>query len=184
MRIALNIVGGAIIALLALPFLATVSTNGYYVTVNGTSMVPTYQRGDILLVSHTIDASALHAGNIVVVDPARAVAHYSGSSLRLGPYVHRILQVKPGERFVTKGDGNALPDPGTVTPSLLSGRPTGIRLTGTAAYLFSVSQNMFVRGGMLFAGLAAFVLASSARRKHRERVPAAAGEPTAVTHSA
>ncbi|AAT89821.1 hypothetical protein ATY41_11210 [Leifsonia xyli subsp. xyli] len=184
MRIALNIVGGAIIALLALPFLATLSTNGYYVTVNGTSMVPTYQRGDILLVSRAIDASALRAGDIVVVDPARTVAHYNGSSLRLGPYVHRILQAKSGERFITKGDGNALPDPGTVMPSLLSGRPTGIRLTGTAAHLFSLSQNVFVRGGMLLAGLAAFVLASGASRKRQERVRAAANERPAVAHSA
>ncbi len=59
----------------------------------------------------------LHKGEIVVFEPR------PGHSLT---YVHRIYQVLPGGRFLTKGDLNQVPDPWLITRGDIIGTPQAI----------------------------------------------------------
>jgi len=67
------------------------------------SMIPVFYKGDMLLV---YGAPNYTVGDIVV---------YSNPATSL-PIVHRIIEVTPDGKFVTKGDNNPVADPGYITP--------------------------------------------------------------------
>lgn len=65
------------------------------VAVESGSMVPTFYRGDILVLQG-IPAKDLRVGDIIVFGP-------EGKSV---PVVHRIVEINPDGTFQTKGDAN------------------------------------------------------------------------------
>jgi len=71
------------------------STDMPIVAVESNSMVPTFQRGDILVLQG-IPADQLIIGDIIVFSPESQTT----------PIVHRIIEVNPDGTFQTKGDAN------------------------------------------------------------------------------
>ena len=65
------------------------------VAVESNSMVPTFSRGDILILNG-VNASAIKVGDIIVYSP-------DGQSV---PIVHRVIIINPDGSFQTKGDAN------------------------------------------------------------------------------
>jgi signal peptidase I len=98
------------------------STDMPIVAVESNSMVPTFYRGDILVLRGSL-AEELDIGDIIVFSPriqSNTVAGASGSS----PIVHRIVKINPDGSFQTQGDAN----PGQlyfekhITPSQIHGK--------------------------------------------------------------
>jgi len=81
---------------------AVLSTKSPLMVVVSESMTPTLNVGDIIIV---IGQDDYEVSDIVVYETA----------LYSKPIVHRIIGEKNGN-FVTKGDNNRFPDPGTIAP--------------------------------------------------------------------
>jgi len=79
------------------------STRSPLMVVVSESMVPTLNIGDIIVVKGEDNYSI---NDIVVYR----------SPLYRKPIVHRIIAIKDGH-YITKGDHNAFPDPGTIAPA-------------------------------------------------------------------
>ena len=71
------------------------STDMPIVAVESNSMVPTFQRGDILVLQG-IPSEHLTVGDIIVFSP----------NTQTTPIVHRIIDINPDGTFQTKGDAN------------------------------------------------------------------------------
>ncbi len=81
--------------------------------VTSSSMEPTYNKGDLLIVVKA-DPQKLKVGDVIVFN-----APWSSK-----PVVHRIVRIENRGgvlRFYTKGDNNIVPDPGYRTPNDLYG---------------------------------------------------------------
>ena len=95
---------------------ALLRTEQPFMSVASNSMVPTYRRGDLLIIQG-VDPSEVSVGDVIVfVSP------------QTGRYtVHRVIDVEvtpDGERlFRTKGDANIAPDPFIVREEDIVGRP-------------------------------------------------------------
>ncbi len=76
---------------------AQIGGRASYVIVNGSSMEPVYQRGDLVIVS---TAQSYGIGDIIT---------YRHPDI--GQIIHRIVEEKDDGRFVTKGDNNSWLDP-------------------------------------------------------------------------
>lgn len=88
------IVGVALVTLIAL-------TLADYITlavVEGTSMEPTLQSGDLVVVMKRVSLDDIAVGDIIV--------YRRGGAL----IIHRVIRVEDGA-LITKGDNNWLPDP-------------------------------------------------------------------------
>jgi len=84
----------------------------YPASVAGYSMVPTYDKGDMVIAT-AIEPSRVETGDVIVFIEGRVRV------------VHRVIEVETvGEdvQFRTQGDGNPAPDPGPVLASQLQGR--------------------------------------------------------------
>jgi len=79
------------------------STKSPLMVVVSESMVPTLNVGDIIIVQ---GRDSYEIEDIVVYV----------TSLYQKPIVHRIIDTKNNGNFVTKGDNNSFPDPGTIAP--------------------------------------------------------------------
>lgn len=88
------LLGLSVVALVALTALGYVTL----AVVEGTSMEPTLQTGDVVIVVRRVKLSDLSVGDIVV--------YRRGSSL----IIHRVVSLGPSD-VVTKGDNNWAPDP-------------------------------------------------------------------------
>lgn len=113
-----------LVMLLLPPLLLPLLTGHRLVVVDGGSMVPTYQPGDVLLTAPPT-GDDLEVGRIVLVGTPPT------------SYVHRVIEVddeKAPTRARLKGDANAVPDPGWVTEGDVSAVPVA-RITGAAAVL-------------------------------------------------
>ena len=72
------------------------STDMPIVAVESDSMVPTFQRGDILVLQG-VPSENLVVGDIIVFSPQEQAT----------PIVHRIVEINPDGTFQTKGDANS-----------------------------------------------------------------------------
>ena len=70
--------------------------------VDGTSMLPTFEEGDLVVVDH-VPFTSLHIGDVIVYSPPCSL---NGASV-----IHRVVQ-NTSQGFVTKGDNNPYTDPG------------------------------------------------------------------------
>ena len=82
---------------------AVLSTRSPLMVVVSESMVRTLNIGDIIIVQ---GRDSYEVGDIVVYRTA----------LYQKPIVHRIIGLKDDGNFITKGDHNTFPDPGTIAP--------------------------------------------------------------------
>ncbi len=86
--------------------------------VTGTSMFPTLEEGDLVVVWQT-PASSINVGDIIVYNPPCSA---TGTSV-----IHRVVSLT-GNGFITKGDNNFATDQGAgiasgpVTPSCVEGK--------------------------------------------------------------
>ncbi len=88
--------------LLNVVFPAVLSTESPLMVVVSESMTPTLNVGDIIIVQ---GKEFYRVDDIVVYE----------TDLYSKPIVHRIIEVRNGN-YVTKGDHNRFPDPGTIAP--------------------------------------------------------------------
>jgi signal peptidase I len=89
------------------------STDMPVVAVESNSMVPTFSRGDILVLQG-VPAEQLDIGDIIVFSPSPGVT----------PIVHRIIKLNSDGTFQTKGDANTgqLPFEKSISPDEIHGR--------------------------------------------------------------
>ena len=93
------------------------STDMPVVAVESNSMVPTFSRGDILVLQG-VPSEQLMIGDIIVFSPAPGTT----------PIVHRIIKLNPDGTFQTKGDANTgqLPFEKSISPDEIHGREIAI----------------------------------------------------------
>jgi signal peptidase len=89
------------------------STDMPIVAVESDSMVPTFYRGDILVLQG-VPADQLVVGDIIVFSPPSQPT----------PIVHRITEINPDGTFQTKGDANSgqLPFEKSITENQIHGK--------------------------------------------------------------
>jgi signal peptidase len=132
-----------------------------FITVKGTSMLPTLKTGDFVLAEAQ---SSYHVGNLVVYKVPKG---WPGAGADL---IHRIVGGNAASGFVLKGDNNPHPDPWVVPRSDIVGKEALVIPGG--------GNVMLVLRSPLFAGLAAALIAMwvvlSPPEWLRPRKPAAA----------
>jgi signal peptidase len=147
-----------------------------FVTVKGTSMLPTLKTGDFVLAEAQ---PAYHVGAVVVYSVPDSQKVGAGAVL-----IHRIVAGNATVGFTLKGDNNQAPDPWTVPRSDVLGKEVLV--------IPGFGSTLLVLRSPLFAGLAAALIAMwlviSPPEWMRRRKPAAAATPSAgaagTSHSA
>lgn len=138
------------------PLAARLPVNGFYMTVKGVSMTPTYRVGDVLLVIDT-KAAAVQVGDIVI-------ARFPGSTGHSSLYVHRVVQ-QGNETWRLKGDFNREIDPVPVHADQIVGKPV-FALRGGLGEAFTFTQSIY---GRLFLGGVMMLLLRPPRRRRSHR---------------
>jgi signal peptidase len=108
------VVLGILLAFVANQGLAfALSTDMPMVAVESNSMVPTFNRGDILILQG-VPMEELEIGDVIVFSPEG----------RATPVVHRVIAKNPDGTFQTRGDANSgqLPFEKSIEPSQIHGR--------------------------------------------------------------
>lgn len=108
------------------------------VAVESNSMVPTFQRGDILLISRK---NQIKEGEIILFDAGVGT-----------PIVHRVIEVVSNENcercFVTKGDNNPVTD--EVRLGLIKREQVLAEVVSTNRYIFKLPKlgylSLWIRG--------------------------------------
>ena len=158
LRRALLLVCTVIIAVTWFAWLRPVALGGTasYVVVQGGSMEPTYQDGDLVLIR---EASRYQHGDVIAFraggtfdDPTRII--------------HRIVGDAGEGTFKTQGDHRDQPDPWTPGPDDIIGKATlHIPQAGTAAGYLTNPATFAALGG------AAVIVGGERRRRRRRRIP-------------
>jgi signal peptidase len=138
-----------------------------FITVKGTSMLPTLKTGDFVLAEAQ---PAYHVGDLVVYRVPKGQIG-AGDDL-----IHRIVAGNATVGFTLKGDNNPAPDPWTVPRSDVLGKE--------AVVIPGFGSTLLVLRSPLFAGLAAALIAMWVvlsppewmRRRRPEPAAAAAAE--------
>ncbi len=117
---------GALLTLLIAPAAITLITGTQLVVVDGKSMAPTYQFGDLVLIGSPTPDDFLPDHVVTVGRP-------DGSM-----YTHRIQEISGGKALL-KGDGNSAADPDTIAFDQLVGAVRG-HIGGPLAAVLSYAQ--------------------------------------------
>ncbi len=142
-----------------------------FITVKGTSMLPTLKTGDFVLAQAQ---PAYHAGDLVVYRVPKGQIG-AGDDL-----IHRIIAGNATVGFTLKGDNNPSPDPWTVPRNDILGKK--------AVVLPGFGNTLLVLRSPIFAGLAAALIAmwvvlSPPEWLGRKKPLAKASEPVAAPAS-
>lgn len=132
-----------------------------YIVVRGSSMLPTYQSGDLVVIG---SASAYAVGDIVA---------YRVPSGEIGEghiVIHRIAGGDGAHGFVVKGDNNAAVDPWSPRPADIAGK-AWLVAPGLGRVIALIHQPV-VAGGLAAAIMVTLILARPSRR-----IRALAGAP-------
>jgi signal peptidase I len=145
---------------------ATLGGDVSYVIVDGRSMEPTYEDGDLVLVRRS---SSYEHGDVIAF---RAGGHFDDPTR----IIHRIVGDAGDGAFKTQGDNRDRLDPWQPTPEDIIGKATvHIPKGGTVASAIAKPETFAAMGG------AAVVLGGTRRRRRRRPEPAqqpADSEPT------
>ncbi|MEX8033177.1 signal peptidase I [Microbacterium sp. 20-116] len=135
---------GALLALLIAPAAITLATGTQLVVVDGKSMTPTYEFGDLVLIGdpHPDD---FQPGRVVTV------GRPDGSM-----YTHRIQEITDGKALL-KGDGNTAADPDTISYDQLVGAVRG-HIGGPLAAVLAYVQTTPARISLAVLVLALLLL--------------------------
>jgi len=161
---------------LVLPAAALIG--GYHADqVDGTSMQPTYERGDVLLDRH--ENGLPRVGDVVRVH--RAGAKDAG-------FTHRVIEVDTARGIRTQGDNEAYPETGWTHPDEIAGT-VQLHLGGWVARAWKVLEWRIQAGPQavfptLSAVLFALVWLVWPTRRRRSRKPAAARQSRRTAHTA
>ena len=139
----LYIVFGVVLAFgINLTLAFALSTDMPVVAVESNSMVPTFNRGDILVLQG-VPAEQLKIGDIIVFSPPSSQT----------PIVHRIIDVNPDGTFQTKGDANTgqLPFEKSIQPEQIHGKEIAV-----VPFLgwIKIGMNEFIMPNILWLALA------------------------------
>jgi len=123
------------------------STDMPVVAVESNSMIPTFHKGDILILQG-VPPEQLQIGDIIVFSPSPFHT----------PIVHRIIQINPDGTFQTKGDANngQLSFEKSIHPEQIHGREIAI-----VPYLgwVKIAMNEYIMPNLLWiAGFAALYI--------------------------
>lgn len=145
-----------VLLIVAAPHLLTL-TGHRIIAVDGGSMAPTYQPGDVLLTGPPT-GDDLQVGRILVVGVPPTL------------YTHRVIDVRrsgdgAGEARL-RGDANTTPDPGWVSQDDVFAIPV-LHLAQPAATLVTAVTS--TPGMLVLAGIGAVLLLSASRRSHPKR---------------
>ncbi len=165
--------GAALLAVLVLPFAWRTATSDEFLVVTGTSMQPTYQLGDVLIIAKPDGQDLEHVGAIVVATFGQART----SRDQTGWYVHRVHEVT-ADGALLKGDANPTPDPRPITPDQVVGTPRA-HLTGAPARAFAWTQDL--AGRAILATTTVLLLWALPGRLARTPAPPGPGDPTTDT---
>ncbi|MGB3374592.1 MAG: signal peptidase I [Microbacterium sp.] len=140
----------AILIAVSVPFVWQLTTGGSSMVVTGTSMKPTYERGDVVFVQKATDLGPgfWQEGEIVAVA-------FSPSNPEENRYIHRVEQVLDDGQAVLKGDGNPEVDVSPVSLDQVIGVPVGA-LHGANAQIYIFTQQW--SGRLLIFGLGILIL--------------------------
>ena len=126
-----RLTGAVLLAALVAPLAWQSASGDSYMTVTGSSMLPTYAIGDVLVIRSPDGTELTRKGQIVVVTKSPGD--------RTQQYVHRVHRpIQSGA--LLKGDHNASPDVSPVTSSLVLGAPR-VALRGIWADTFRFLQS-------------------------------------------
>ncbi len=141
--------------------LVALNAFGLIMVVEGTSMVPTYHDGDLLLIQRNIDTGNLAIGEIIIFHSPN---HYDQL------IVHKVVErvVISGEIYYkTKGDNNPVADPWLVPPdNVVASVSADVPYLGQMLILI---YNPFVRisiAALAFIFILIEVLVSRSSQKH------------------
>lgn len=137
-----------LLLVLAVPPAWAVVSGDFYMTVEGRSMTPTYQVGDVLVVQEPTGRELQQVGEIVIMtfDPAADESRF---------YVHRVVEPLEDGTAWLQGDGNPDRDPRPVSQDAVRGTPRVV-VPGAAAEAFRFSQSG--AGRLVLGGLALLLL--------------------------
>lgn len=121
-----------------------------YVFVRGTSMYPTYEGGDLVVIRKQ---RAYRVGDVVAFTPAGSTAHV----------IHRIVGVD-GERYVMQGDNRNAIDPWRPTAEEINGKPM-FMVPQLGRYLLLIAGSPAAQAGA--AAVATFLTVAWPRRTPR-----------------
>lgn len=158
-------------------FPQVVGADQSYVVLSG-SMEPEISTGDVVIVED-VPPSSIEAGDVVTY-------WRSGDET---PTTHRVLAIQEteeGRQFVTKGDANEDPDPGTVSASALVGRVTFV--IPYAGYVVNFANTRIGQltlvgipfGILVITEVVAYALGRSGRRSSSSTESASAEPASAV----
>lgn len=157
----------ALLVLLIAPAAVALFTGTQLVVVNGKSMTPTYDFGDIVLIGPPRESD-------FAPDHVVTVGRPDGDM-----YTHRIISISDGKAQL-KGDGNAVEDPETVTFDQLVGAVRG-HIGSPLADVLAYAQTLPARISLAVFVLALILLPLASRRgSHRD----GNGEDTSTVDSA
>lgn len=147
LRIAAKIIALTTLILITAPWAWQMITGDYFMKVTGTSMEPTYNVGDTLVVQKPTGHDLTHVGQIVVVSFEPGDQQHQ--------YVHRVHTINERGALL-QGDNNADVDPGYVTEKLVMGTPR-YHLAGALSQAYQLSQTWPIRllaAAIIIPGLA------------------------------
>lgn len=147
-RVLARVLAAVLLLVLAAPWAWRTATGDFYMTVQGRSMTPTYQVGDVLVVQEPDGDELTRAGQVVVA----ALGAPGADGTRM--YVHRVVEPLPDGGAWLQGDGNDARDPRPVTQDEVLGTPRLV-LAGPVAAGFRASQTV---AGRLVLGAVALTL--------------------------
>jgi signal peptidase len=141
-----------------------------YIVVRGTSMLPTYQNGDLVI----MQSAAVYA-----VGDAVAYRVPSGEIGEGHVIVHRITGGNGTDGFVVQGDNNNAIDPWMPRGTDIAGKSWAV--VPGAGRLIAIIHQPVIAGGLAAGVMVSLILAGQSRPKSTRRSPAqAAGAPRVV----
>lgn len=158
-RRALLVVGAVVIVVTWFTWLRPVPLGGAasYVVVQGASMEPTYEDGDLVIVRA---ADRYREGEVIAF---RAGGTFDDQTR----IIHRIVGEAGDGTFLTQGDNREVIDPWTPGPDDIIGKASlHIPMAGTAAGFLTRPESFAALGG------AAVVVGGQRRRRRRRSAPA------------
>lgn len=148
---------------ISLPLAWQSVTGGTTLVVTGSSMTPTYERGDIVFLEKkdSPPADFWHVGDIVAVS-------FTEDHPEKDHYIHRVVKVLDDGRAVLKGDGNPEEDSSPVSLSQVVGVPV-FALHGPAADIYPFTQSLPGRFVIFGCGITGLLIVESLAKYHKSR---------------
>ena len=140
-----------------------------YIVIRGTSMLPTYQNGDLVVMQP--------APAYVVGDPV-AYRVLSGEIGEGHVIVHRITGGDGTAGFVVQGDNNNAVDPWMPRATDVAGK-AWVVVPGVGRVIAIIHQPV-IAGGLAAGVMVSLILAGQSRSKPKRRPPPAAGSAGGV----